>query len=104
MLYEDGPNGTVVTGLRMAKAGKEQIVKADAYVAALDVPGAKRLVPQVRCARRAVPCVYFAGSLVCIPSQGLPGAPTAREGEGSQGVWGGIAGWCWHMCAVQREL
>lgn len=47
VLYEDGPDGLpVVTGLRMAKAGEERIVKADAYVAALDVPGAKRLIPQ----------------------------------------------------------
>jgi zeta-carotene desaturase len=27
-------------------AGREQIVRADAYVAALDVPGAQRLMPQ----------------------------------------------------------
>lgn len=50
VMYEDGPDGLpVVTGLRMSKAGQEEIVKADAYVAALDVPGAKRLIPQVRC-------------------------------------------------------
>jgi zeta-carotene desaturase len=36
----------VVTGLLIAKAGQEQVVKADAYVAALDVPGAQRLLPQ----------------------------------------------------------
>lgn len=49
VMYEDGPDGLpVVTGLRMARAGKEKIVKADAYVAALDVPGAKRLIPQVQ--------------------------------------------------------
>lgn len=52
VLYEEGPNGPVATGLRMTKAGQEQIVKADAYVAALDVPGAQRLVPQVRQWRR----------------------------------------------------
>lgn len=47
-MYEDGPDGfPVVSGLRMAKAGEERIVKADAYVAALDVPGAKRLIPEV---------------------------------------------------------
>ena len=48
VLYEDGPDGRPrVTGLRMSKAGQEQIVEADAYVAALDVPGAKKLIPQV---------------------------------------------------------
>jgi zeta-carotene desaturase len=47
VLYEDGPDGLpVVTGLRMSRAGQERIVKADAYVAALDVPGAKKLIPQ----------------------------------------------------------
>ncbi|CAK0773200.1 hypothetical protein CVIRNUC_004040 [Coccomyxa viridis] len=46
VLYEEGPQGAEATGLRMTKAGKEQIVEADVYVAALDVPGAKRLVPQ----------------------------------------------------------
>jgi len=46
VLYEDGKDGRpVVTGLRLTKAGKEEIVRADAYVAALDVPGAKRLIP-----------------------------------------------------------
>ncbi|CAI5498137.1 unnamed protein product [Closterium sp. Naga37s-1] len=47
VLYSTAAHGsTVVTGLRMKQAGdKEQIVTADAYVAALDVPGAKRLVP-----------------------------------------------------------
>lgn len=40
VMYEDGADGqTKVTGLRMARAGKEQIVNADAYIAALDVPG-----------------------------------------------------------------
>ena len=32
--------------MRLTKAGQEQIVKADVYVAALDVPGAKKLIPQ----------------------------------------------------------
>lgn len=46
VMYEEGRDGNpVVTGLRMGKAQQEQIVKADAYVAALDVPGAKRLLP-----------------------------------------------------------
>jgi zeta-carotene desaturase len=48
VLYETGADGkpSTVTGLRLTKAGQEQIVKADAYVAALDVPGAKRLIPE----------------------------------------------------------
>eukprot|EP00899_Mesostigma_viride_P004267 jgi/Mesvir1/13841/Mv15987-RA.1 len=46
IMYEDGPDGvTRVTGLRLTKAGKEEIVKADAYVAACDVPGIKKLLP-----------------------------------------------------------
>jgi zeta-carotene desaturase len=36
---------TYVTGIAMSKATKKKIVKADAYVAACDVPGIKRLVP-----------------------------------------------------------
>ena len=49
VLYENGPDSRPrVTGLRMSKAGQEQLVEADAYVAALDVPGAKKLIPQVR--------------------------------------------------------
>ena len=40
VMYEDGADGqTKVTGLRLARAGKEQVVNADAYIAALDVPG-----------------------------------------------------------------
>lgn len=48
VMYETGADGkpSAVTGLRLTKAGEEQIVKADAYVAALDVPGAKRLIPE----------------------------------------------------------
>ncbi|PRW32661.1 zeta-carotene desaturase [Chlorella sorokiniana] len=48
VLYEAGPDGqpTKVTGLKLTKAGEEQTVQADVYVAALDVPGAKRLIPQ----------------------------------------------------------
>eukprot|EP00475_Leptophrys_vorax_P003860 TRINITY_DN12251_c0_g2_i1.p1 TRINITY_DN12251_c0_g2~~TRINITY_DN12251_c0_g2_i1.p1 ORF type:complete len:427 (-),score=37.78 TRINITY_DN12251_c0_g2_i1:160-1272(-) len=47
VLYETAADGsTVVTGLRMKGAGgKEEVVTADAYVAALDVPGAQRLIP-----------------------------------------------------------
>eukprot|EP00897_Mesotaenium_endlicherianum_P000030 jgi/Mesen1/10027/ME000073S09306 len=44
--YEEGEDGeTRVTGISMIKAGKKQVVTADAYVAACDVPGIKRLLP-----------------------------------------------------------
>lgn len=48
VLYETGPDGqpSKVTGLKLSKAGEEKTVQADVYVAALDVPGAKRLIPQ----------------------------------------------------------
>ena len=40
VMYEDRADGqTKVTGLRLARAGKDQVVSADAYIAALDVPG-----------------------------------------------------------------
>lgn len=48
VLYDTDASGrpTDVSGLRLTKASEEQIVKADVYVAALDVPGAKRLIPE----------------------------------------------------------
>eukprot|EP00878_Enallax_costatus_P014345 GHUV01015005.1.p1 GENE.GHUV01015005.1~~GHUV01015005.1.p1 ORF type:complete len:518 (+),score=145.65 GHUV01015005.1:1371-2924(+) len=47
VLYEQGPDGKPrVTGLLIGKQGKQQVITADAYVAALDVPGAQRLLPQ----------------------------------------------------------
>ncbi|GAX75350.1 hypothetical protein CEUSTIGMA_g2794.t1 [Chlamydomonas eustigma] len=47
VLHETGPDGkTVVKGLRVGPQGREQLVTADAYVAALDVPGIKKLLPQ----------------------------------------------------------
>ncbi|KAL3516252.1 hypothetical protein ACH5RR_023154 [Cinchona calisaya] len=47
LLYEKSPDGeTYVTGLLTSKATQRKIVKADVYVAACDVPGIKRLVPQ----------------------------------------------------------
>jgi len=48
IMYDTTEDGkpTQVTGLRLSKAGEERIVTADAYVAALDVPGAKKLIPQ----------------------------------------------------------
>lgn len=46
-MYATGADGKpVVTGLRVGSAGKERMVTADAYVAALDVPGAQQLLPQ----------------------------------------------------------
>jgi len=39
VLFAETSAGTEATGLRMTKAGKEQLVEADVYVAALDVPG-----------------------------------------------------------------
>lgn len=46
VLYEDGPDGAPrVVGLKVGQAGKERVVAADAYVAALDVPGVQRLLP-----------------------------------------------------------
>ena len=45
-MYETGADGkTRVTGLRIGREGAEQLVKADVYVAALDVPGAQQLIP-----------------------------------------------------------
>ncbi|CDP08546.1 unnamed protein product [Coffea canephora] len=47
VLYEKSPDGdTYVTGLLISKATERKVVKADVYVAACDVPGIKRLVPQ----------------------------------------------------------
>lgn len=47
VFYEDGPDGRpVVTGLRVGSAGKDTQVTADAYVAALDVPGIQRFLPK----------------------------------------------------------
>ena len=40
LLYKERSDGeTEMTGLRLTRAGKEHIAKADVYVAALDVPG-----------------------------------------------------------------
>lgn len=44
VLYASGDDGLpVVTGLLMAD---KSVVTADAYVGALDVPGAKKLIPE----------------------------------------------------------
>ncbi|KAH9617841.1 hypothetical protein KSS87_012408 [Heliosperma pusillum] len=46
ILYDQSSNGdTYVTGLSLSKATNKKTVKADAYVAACDVPGIKRLLP-----------------------------------------------------------
>ncbi|KAK7356000.1 hypothetical protein VNO80_15265 [Phaseolus coccineus] len=46
LLYDKTADGSIyVTGLSMSKATAKKIVKADAYVAACDVPGIKRLIP-----------------------------------------------------------
>ncbi|KAK3007777.1 hypothetical protein RJ639_014154, partial [Escallonia herrerae] len=46
ILYERSADGdTHVRGIAMSKATQKKIVKADAYVAACDVPGIKRLLP-----------------------------------------------------------
>ena len=55
VLYRETAEGTEATGLRMTKAGKEQIVEADVYVAALDVPG----VPCSCCSAQAHGCVML---------------------------------------------
>ncbi|CAL1382104.1 unnamed protein product [Linum trigynum] len=47
VLYETSPHGeTYVTGLAVSRATNKQSIKADAYVAACDVPGIKRLLPK----------------------------------------------------------
>ncbi|KAK4491073.1 hypothetical protein RD792_001795 [Penstemon davidsonii] len=47
ILYDRSSDGGIyVTGLAMSKATEKKIVKADAYVAACDVPGIKRLLPK----------------------------------------------------------
>ncbi|KAL2536953.1 Zeta-carotene desaturase [Forsythia ovata] len=47
VLYERSSDGGIyVTGLAMSKATQKEIVKADAYVAACDIPGIKKLLPQ----------------------------------------------------------
>ncbi|TVU41364.1 hypothetical protein EJB05_14872 [Eragrostis curvula] len=46
VLYDKSPDGqTYVKGLLLSKATSREVIKADAYVAACDVPGIKRLLP-----------------------------------------------------------
>ncbi|GMN25391.1 hypothetical protein TIFTF001_000922 [Ficus carica] len=47
ILYDKSTDGeTYITGLAMSRATNKKTVKADAYVAACDVPGIKRLLPK----------------------------------------------------------
>ncbi|KAL0380109.1 UNVERIFIED_CONTAM: Zeta-carotene desaturase, chloroplastic/chromoplastic [Sesamum angustifolium] len=47
IIYDRSSDGDIyVKGLAMSKATQKKIVQADAYVAACDVPGIKRLLPQ----------------------------------------------------------
>ncbi len=47
VLYTESGSGATptVSGIRVGTAGREKVVTADVYVAALDVPGAQRLLP-----------------------------------------------------------
>ncbi|KAH8491223.1 hypothetical protein H0E87_023388, partial [Populus deltoides] len=46
IIYDRSPDGEIhVTGLALSKATDKKVVAADAYVAACDVPGIKRLLP-----------------------------------------------------------
>lgn len=46
ILFEGEGRNTIVTGLAIANGDTEEIVTADAYLAACDVPGIQRLLPQ----------------------------------------------------------
>lgn len=45
VLYDNKDDETHITGLRVAKEDGDEIITADAYVCACDVPGIKRLIP-----------------------------------------------------------
>lgn len=45
VLYDNKDDETHITGLRVAKEEGDEIITADAYVCACDVPGIKRLIP-----------------------------------------------------------
>lgn len=45
VLYDTKDDATHITGLRVAKEDGDEIITADAYVCACDVPGIKRLIP-----------------------------------------------------------
>lgn len=46
VLYDNKDDETHITGLRVAKEDGDEIITADAYVCACDVPGIKRLIPE----------------------------------------------------------
>ncbi len=46
ILYDTKEDETQITGLRVAKEDGDEIITADAYVCACDVPGIKRLIPE----------------------------------------------------------
>lgn len=46
ILFTEQENQTIVTGLVIAKGEAEETITADAYLAACDVPGIQRLLPQ----------------------------------------------------------
>lgn len=46
ILYDTKGDETQITGLRVAKEDGDEIITADAYVCACDVPGIKRLIPE----------------------------------------------------------
>ena len=46
ILYQDSADGTEVKGLRIAQGDKEEIITADSYVCACDVPGVQKVLPQ----------------------------------------------------------
>ncbi|MEM7760051.1 MAG: 9,9'-di-cis-zeta-carotene desaturase [Cyanobacteria bacterium P01_A01_bin.40] len=45
ILFEDSADSTQVTGIVVSKAESEEIIRADAYVCACDVPGIKKVIP-----------------------------------------------------------
>ncbi|MEM8676496.1 MAG: 9,9'-di-cis-zeta-carotene desaturase [Cyanobacteria bacterium P01_G01_bin.67] len=45
ILFEDSADSTKVTGIVVSKAESEEIIRADAYVCACDVPGIKKVIP-----------------------------------------------------------
>lgn len=64
VLYEDHADGkTTVTGLRMGRHGDEEIVKADAYIAALDVPGESKVFAATS---RFPPCMVSLSVVNCL--------------------------------------
>ncbi|PNH06724.1 Zeta-carotene desaturase, chloroplastic/chromoplastic [Tetrabaena socialis] len=65
VMYETAADQTTrVTGLRIGNVGRERLITADAYVAALDVPGIKRLLPPAWRAHQQFDAIY---KLVGVP-------------------------------------